>query len=257
MKRLQLEGSRFGMLVVVARAAPAIYENTTHSQWLCKCDCGNQTIVQTQRLRTSKTKSCGCYRGDAWEPGRKIHNLTLLENTMDRKWKAMCVCGNIIEAHATNLLNRQDCGCRLGAPHPSFKHGETQSREYRSWAGAKGRCLNPSNPKYPVYGGRGIKFCDRWANSFAAFLEDMGRAPPHTEIDRINVNGNYEPANCRWATRQVQSRNKQNSISWNGQPLKEIASNRGINYYTLRAAFRRGENPETFEPKRAGTGEGG
>lgn len=97
-------------------------------------------------------------------------------------------------------------------PH-NKSHGMTESKEYFAWVHMKGRCNNPKNEKYPNYGGRGIKVCDRWESSFESFLSDMGEAPTkkHT-IDRIDVNGDYCPDNCRWATFKEQSLNKTNSV---------------------------------------------
>lgn len=87
-------------------------------------------------------------------------------------------------------------------------HGGTYTREYRVWADMHQRCRNPRNTRYPKYGGRGISVCERWAD-FGTFIADMGPRPsPNHSIDRINNDGNYEPGNCRWATRSDQQRNK-------------------------------------------------
>lgn len=79
---------------------------------------------------------------------------------------------------------------------------------YSTWYGMKQRCNNPKDPKYKYWGARGISVCERWMNSFKAFVEDMGERPEGTTIDRINNDGNYEPCNCRWASYVEQNRNQ-------------------------------------------------
>jgi len=93
--------------------------------------------------------------------------------------------------------------------HARAKHRDSLAVEYRIWSGIKQRCLNPKIPWWKNYGGRGIQVCERWLQSYKAFLADMGRRPaPHLSIDRRDNDGNYEPGNCRWATRSEQQRNK-------------------------------------------------
>jgi hypothetical protein len=98
----------------------------------------------------------------------------------------------------------------IGRPH--IKHGHNRrsatSRTYTCWSAAIGRCTNRNNTKYPIYGGRGITVCARWRYSFENFLADMGEKPIGLSIDRIDVNGNYEPGNCRWATAKQQRQNQ-------------------------------------------------
>lgn len=101
---------------------------------------------------------------------------------------------------------------RFGIENPAYKHGDSrkarQSKEYRTWAGIKQRTTNPKRPNSKYYLDRGIRMCDRWLGSFESFLEDMGRAPSALHsIERIDVDGNYEPGNCRWATKIEQMSN--------------------------------------------------
>lgn len=95
------------------------------------------------------------------------------------------------------------------------RHGHASKKAtsptFRSWQGMLARCTNPNEPAYPRYGGRGIKVCERW-RSFESFLEDMGERPPGTSIDRLDVNGDYVPDNCRWSTNVQQSRNQRRTV---------------------------------------------
>ena len=96
------------------------------------------------------------------------------------------------------------------------KHGESKrgswTKEYKIWKSIKRRCYDENNVGYKTYGGRGIQMCDRWKESYALFLADMGRCPAGLSIGRINNAGNYEPTNCRWETIEQQSNNRRSNI---------------------------------------------
>lgn len=134
------------------------------------------------------------------------------------RWYCRCDCGKRTLVYGGSLKcgNTNSCGC-LGAQsrgQSQRTHGEgyNETKEYKSWQSAKGRCYNPNNPKFPFYGGRGIRMSKAWLRDYSAFLRDMGRAPKGTSIDRIDNNGNYEHGNCRWATPAQQSNNQSRNI---------------------------------------------
>lgn len=97
-------------------------------------------------------------------------------------------------------------------PHHNTVHGHNRrsgkSKEYQAWRGAKDRCYNPNSNRYKTYGARGIRMCEEWRNSFAAFFRDMGERPDGHSIDRINNDGHYEPGNCRWSPKSEQAKNQ-------------------------------------------------
>lgn len=141
------------------------------------------------------------------------------------KWICLCDCGNRTSVLAASLkkpnkLNTVSCGCFKESR--KITHNKSYTPTYKSWASMKSRCLHKSSPVFYRYGGRGITFCKEW-DCFEGFFKDMGFRPTGTSLDRIDVNGNYEPSNCKWSTRKEQANNtsKNNRIEFNGD-IKNI-----------------------------------
>lgn len=128
------------------------------------------------------------------------------------RWSCRCECGGLTEVRGDHLRNGRtaSCGCAQQEARGKVNrtHGRSGTRLHRNWHSMIQRTTNPNVARYHIYGGRGIKVCDRWRNSFENFASDMGEPPtPQHSLDRINVNGNYEPGNVRWATKKEQGRN--------------------------------------------------
>lgn len=148
--------------------------------------------------------------------GQRFGMLTVLErlpNSSDRRsrWRCRCDCGNetVTRSESLKTDHTRSCGCfhRRSHGEASSRNG-AQSVEYRTWAGMIRRCENSHDESYQNYGGRGISVCDKWRSSYSAFLSDLGRRPDGHSLDRIDVNGNYEPGNVRWATAKEQVANR-------------------------------------------------
>ena len=138
--------------------------------WYCLCNCGRTVSVHSNALQTGNTRSCGCL-------SREL------------------------------LQKRRECGLVGNITHLASRRGK-RTVEYITWVSMIQRCENARHVSFKYYGLRGIKVCERWRNSFEAFLSDMGKKPIGMSLDRINNNGNYEPSNCRWATCKEQRKNQ-------------------------------------------------
>lgn len=164
-------------------------------------------------------------------------------------WLCICDCGEEKIIRGGGLKNgTRSCGClqkELAAAKTIARcttHGRKNTPEYRSWLSMMNRCADRHENKYPNYSGRGIKVCDRW-KSFENFFADMGVRPKGKTLDRINNDGNYDPSNCRWATRREQNINTSRNIkiTLRGETLtiSEWAERLGVKYSTLHSVYRR------------------
>lgn len=186
--------------------------------------------------------------------GHRFERLTVIDaaGSDNRKllWLCLCDCGTrtVVKAVRLRSGHTKSCGC-LHVERASERgranttHGKATSPVYRTWLNIKRRCENPRSTGYENYGGRGIAVCERW-QTFQNFLADMGEPPAGMSIDRIDVHGHYEPANCRWATATEQSRNARSnrSLTFRGRTLcvSEWAEVLGVSPYLIFGRLRLG-----------------
>lgn len=262
-----LTGRRFGRLTVVNKAQTHYTKGgQAIAMWNCVCDCGNTRVVPARKLtngNATKCTACKTYHHKDLS-GKRFGKLVALERVADHvsaggakkvRWKCRCDCGNITYVSSGNLKGGHvlSCGCegsRNIIGKRSTTHGMTQTRLHSIWAGMKRRCYNPHEAKYPDYGGRGIKMCPEWKESFETFYEwSLSHGyERNLSIDRIDVNGDYSPDNCRWATEIEQSNNRRDNlrITYNGktQTLAQWCQEFGVPYYFFYNRLRRGWSVE-------------
>lgn len=272
-QRVELLGSRFGSLVCIKEANRKVAGSVV---WVCQCDCGRTEDVAAYRLTSTRKRcqktmcnECSSKRRSLDLAGQKFSEFEVLSREEGRLnglivWKCKCSCGNV-EVISTGALTQgkrkrcKTCAANLKLK-VSTKHSMSYTPTYKSWSEMIVRCYCETNSSYPRYGGRGIKVCDRWRESFQNFFEDMGERPENKTLDRIDNSGNYEPGNCKWSTAQEQALNRRSSVilTYKGktQNLSQWAKELGFSDETLRSRIKRGWSTEqVFEtlPLRRGT----
>lgn len=238
-RRVDLTGRTSGKLTVLKFAGNNKWGNAT---WQCRCSCGKEVTVSGKQLTRKDarvTKSCGCVVRKHQQPkaGDKYGRLTIIGRAPSapsgsKRYLCLCECGNSTIAHSSSLIQgtTASCGClqREICTRIKLKHGYARvgqkTPEYEAWCGMRKRCTNAKSKSWNDYGGRGIRVCMRWSgpNGFANFLGDVGPKPEPKamhSLERKNPNGNYDPDNCRWATREEQAVNKR--INQNLRELEE------------------------------------
>lgn len=250
-------GEKHGFLTVLKRSLRTKSGKPAElPHWVCSCKCGRRTIVSGSNLQKNVIRSCGrashnfgldrsrkqraAYRNKIINRvGEKHALLTIVGRTRKGKywhWRCRCRCGGTITVlyHNLKTQNRRyrirSCGClrhRRGKDNPCYTSGSysVYRREYMSYRSMVQRCTNPKNANYENYGGRGIEICARWREpmpkGFLNFLADKKKRPEGKSLDRENVMGNYEPNNCRWATKAMQANNRR--VSYTEEELAKLA----------------------------------
>ncbi len=194
--------------------------------------------------------------------GRRFNRLTVQGYAgrpgSNALWYCLCDCGNKTKSVGCSLKSgaTQSCGC-LGLENRVRQvrtHGKSRTPEYRIWKHMRERCENRNDKAYAGYGGRGIKVCEQWRESFEAFFADIGKRPSAKHsIDRKDNDGPYSPENCRWATDWEQRNNKRTSLrlTYRGETmtLAEWAVKLGLPRYFIDNRLRRGLSvEEAFAP---------
>lgn len=195
--------------------------------------------------------------------GVRLINLTIISlKHQNGSWVAecRCQCGTVKDIALRHVLSgaTQSCGCLRSewTRANKSKHGMCKSPEYYIWHNMRNRCHWPKSDNYHNYGGRGIIVCIEWRKSFDAFFRDMGPRPsPSHELDRIDVNGNYERGNCRWTTKQENYQNRRCSrhvvVDGRRMTLKQWSTQLGVDYRLVWRRLRNGEAVESISRRYA------
>lgn len=247
-------GKTYGRLKVLERVG-----NNKHGHTMvkCLCACGDVKEFMIYNIIRGTTTSCGCSY-IRWKDsiGKTYGRLKVIKR-VENKGKmiaveCICSCGKTKTIILSSITEGKttSCGCyqKSKASEANTTHGHKKDYKwtgvYLSWQDMLKRCTNPNSIGYKNYGGRGITVCSRWLNSFENFLEDMGDREDGLSLDRKDNNGNYEPENCRWATRKEQNSNRRDTrlITYKNEIkcLQNWADEYGINSTVLSRRIAKG-----------------
>ena len=267
-RAIDMTGKRFGKLTVVRRAKDRQTKRGDGIvMWECLCDCGNTIVTTRQELIKGHKNDCGCSRDYHDIVGKRFGRLVVKRIIPGKVFSSnihaecQCDCGKITHPTAVSLIKGEikSCGCLAleKMTESKIKHDMSGSRLYNRWKTMNQRCSNPNNSSYPNYGGRGITVCDEWKGghgfeNFARWAYENGydetKDRNEQSIDRIDVNGNYCPENCRWADVETQMYNRTDTTVVNiyGEMLnaKQISEKYGIPIKTIRNRIYQGNITE-------------
>lgn len=221
--RIWIGGEKYGKWTVLTPTGSSTKGGG--SDWKVVCECGTESVRSSRDLRKGATNHCGCspvYKAPKDITGMTNNKLTAISSTGEKcpngdyLWNFKCVCGNdfVTSVGRFNSGKTTSCGCAVkeGAKKRENYHGMNKTTTYNSWRKMRERCNNVDDRMYSEYGGKGVKVCPEWNESFKKFYEDMGDCPEGFTIDRIENTKGYSKDNCRWASSYAQSRNRSSSV---------------------------------------------
>jgi len=229
-------GTVIKFLTIEGRHEPKEDDTADTAKWRAVCACGNRCIITHKQVTGKKKTTCGCaMRSTKFQSGNKYAKLTIVkegpkveypDGSKVRQVWCKCDCGNpeltLVRTNNLTSGNTTSCGC-VGEERRKT-HGMSNTRAYQIWEGMKRRCRPDLAEVFPYHAGKGITYCSKW-ETFEGFYEDMGEAPDNMSLDRIDVNGNYEKSNCRWASWSVQGYNK-------GLDPNNTSGKSGVSWYS-------------------------
>ena len=197
------------------------------TKWNLICKCGGSIVLEHVSITSKSKRTCGCGIRKFGIVGTQYGKLKVVDESLVKDHSGVrsvlcdCECGTKnYKVRLNNLTsgNTTSCGCQFGT------HKMSDTRTYRIWESMKRRCRERLKESFPYHAGKGVTVCERW-DSFENFFSDMGECPDGLSLDRIDVNGNYEPSNCRWATNSLQGYNK-------GIDPNNTSGKSGVSFYS-------------------------